>query len=698
MGGIVGPRGGRLPSRLPGATAGRWSLAPNRAAAALLAAALLLASPSASAQEDAEASRALLKARELLRTGKVEDRLEAIRRLIALDSAPAITCLEEAIQRSSAEMDKLAKEFDAADEEYWAAHFELKDCKAKYPSLVPDAQARFDVAKERYDGVTARLRGNLGICIDGAKSLAAFRSPAAVERIVKGATGSPNPLARQLYVQALGAPGKEGCIPVLLDLLKAGESRVRSAALRSLRNHPPRRDVLDAVLPLLKDRNWSVRVAAAEVVARMPLDHAVPALVDSVGRETGEPALQVDSLLRSLTGASFAGKGPAWKAWWEKNGTAIREGGFKRPEEPEAGPKDPGASEAAFFSIPIESDNFLVIMDLSGSMLEEMKSVDKRTEVLLAKHGYEKNRLAVALVQAYQMIEGLPAASRVNMLAFSDKVTRFGSRATPATSSLKKNLVTWLNGQKTGYMTNIWDALRQGFGDHLGTGGATRFDELPDTIIFLTDGWPTAGRFRDRESLAALVEFWNASAGAVVHCVGVGDDFDGDLLAGLAKATGGFYMDQRAGRIIGERVRPSVPAERACPATAGMTGGVLARYEGGDVHERRAMIPWIAGLASWTAEAIPILAKGLDDPEEGIPDAAAAGLASLGEPGLPFLSAALDGSSDAGALAAARALGGMGPAAASAVPALEKVAAAGGPRGEAAKAALAAIRARAKGK
>jgi len=651
----------------------------------------------AAGQDDPEIGRSLLKARELLRTGKVEDRIEAIRRLIELDSGPAIGCIEEAIQRSAAEMEKLSKDVDAVDEELSEAEWEMDICARKYPILLPDARAKYRIAKKKWDDLSAIMRGHLDICLNGSKSFASFRSAGAVDRIVKGAQGSISPLARQMYIQALGAPGMEPRIPVLLELLKVGESRVRAGAVRSLRGFRPRKDVLDAVLPLLKDRCWSVRVGAAEVVARMPLDLAIPPLVESVGRETGEPRLQVESLLRSLTGVSFGGRGEAWKAWWEKNAEAIRGGSWKRPEEAADG-GDTTKSEAAFFQIPVESDNFLVVLDLSGSMDAEMTSVDKRTTGLLEKNGYASTRLAVALVQAYQMIDGLPAAARLNLMTFSDKVTRFGSRAAPATMSLKKNAVQWLNTQKTGHMTNIWDALRQGFGDHMAAGGASRFEELPDTIIFLTDGFPTAGRFRDRQALSDLVELWNASAGVVIHCVGIGDEFDDELLGQLTSATGGFYMDTRTNRIRGERVRPRVPEDRRCPHSTELAAQAIREYESASGEERLGMIPWLTALCSWTDEGIPILARGLSDPEDAIPGASAAGLASLGAPGVPFLAAALAGESPAGALAAARALGDVGPAAASAIPALERAAAKGGDLASAANASLARIRAKPKGK
>lgn len=643
-------------------------------ALALAAAALPILCSVAGAQDAENPGKALIRAKELLRTGSASDRKEAIETLIGLDSGPAISCLEEAIQRSSSEMEKRAKEMDALDDELSDAEAEMEDCRDRYPVLYADARAKWVSVKRRWDSLTREMREHLEICAGGWKSFASFRSEAAVDRLARGATGSTSPLTRQMYIQALGTPERASRIPVLLELLRAGESRVRAAAVRSLSAFPPRRAVLDAAAPLLRDRSWSVRIGAAEVVARMPVDLAVPLLVEAVGRETGEPALQVDSLLQSLTGVSMDGDGKRWQAWLGRHGETLRAGTYEPPEAP-AEPEGVGRTEAAFFQIPIESRNLLLVMDLSGSMGATMEGIDARTAELLKKHEYSDSRLAVALVQAYQMIEGLPKDTRFNLLTFSDEVTRFSTKGVSANDSGKKNAIKWLNGQPTGYTTNIWDALRQAFGDHMAAGGSTRFEDLPDTIIFLTDGVPTAGRFRDQQSLSDLVGLWNASSGVVIHCVGIGTEYADQLMDNLASSTGGYVFDSKAMRIRGRRVRPAIPPGEQCPAVQVHLAGVREELQLGSVFTRKESIPRAIEACGWTDEAIPVLAAALEDPEADIRSAAADGLASLGRRGVPELVKAAGRKEGLCRAQAIRALALLGPEALDAAPALEAIAA-----------------------
>ncbi|HEU4394161.1 MAG TPA: HEAT repeat domain-containing protein [Planctomycetota bacterium] len=660
-------------------------------AAALAAAAFALPPPAAPAQDAADPARKLQRARELLRTGKSADRKAAVGLLIEIDTGPAIAALEDAILRSAQEMERRQKEWDALDLELVSAEIRMED-SAGY-SWYPDARSAYLEVKARYDALAAEMRGHLEICVEGRRSFSAFQSPAAIDRIAKGAANANNPLARQMYIQALGAPGRADRVPVLLDLLKAGESRVRAAAVRALRSFPTRRATLDAVVPLLRDRCWAVRVGAAEVVARAPVDVAVPILIEALGRENGEPALQIDSLLCSLTGARPGGDAARWKAWLEQHEGVLRDGRFEPAEEPGT-TVQPGASEAAFFEIPVESRNLILVLDLSRSMRAEMKDIDARTAALLAEHGYAKSRLAVSLVQAYRLVGGLPKGARLNILAFSDGVTRFTSKSAQVNESSKKNALDWLNNQYTGWCTNIWDALRQAFGDHMSAGGSTRFEDLPDTIIFLTDGVPTAGRFRDERSLADLVELWNASAGVVVHCVGIGPSYAGDLMKSLSAGTGGYFFDAQSKRLLNERVRPRVPAEARRPPSAKLLADAQETVVYGGAINRRDAVAAVAEACDWSEEGLAVLAAVLTDPDADVRVAAVAALASLGPRGVPALAKEAGRSDGRCRLDAVRALAGLGPAAADAVPALEALAA-GGDAALAAEAAKALERIRA---
>ena len=171
-----------------------------------------------------------------------------------------------------------------------------------------------------------------------------------------------------------------------------------------------------------------------------------------------------------------------------------------------------------------------------------------RANATLKEHGLPRTRLGYARAELIGAIRELPEGALFNVVAYSDTARFLFERPAAANAISRAKAIRWIVEARTGAMTNIWDALNVSFGDYLdSSGGATRFPTLPDTIVFLTDGNATRGRFRDADSLRKLVRLWNHPLDIVVHCVGIGEDQDRDLLEGLAGETGGYYVDLRKG-------------------------------------------------------------------------------------------------------------------------------------------------------
>ena len=148
------------------------------------------------------------------------------------------------------------------------------------------------------------------------------------------------------------------------------------------------------------------------------------------------------------------------------------------------------------------------------------------------------------------------------MVAYSDTARVLFERPAAASPDSRQKAIRWVVEARTGAMTNIWAALNTSFRDYLDlSGGVTRFPMLPDTIVFLSDGNATRGRFRTADALRKLVRLWNQPLDVVIHCVGIGDDQDKELLEGLAQETGGYYVDLRKG--VGDDLDPR---DRPLPA------------------------------------------------------------------------------------------------------------------------------------
>ncbi len=105
----------------------------------------------------------------------------------------------------------------------------------------------------------------------------------------------------------------------------------------------------------------------------------------------------------------------------------------------------------------------------------------------------------------------------------------------PQTVTNRDAVKAGLNQLQPGYTTNISDAMTmagQQLGEYMGGGRATR-------MVFLTDGDPTAGikEFQPLVQHAAGLK----SQGITCTFLGFGSDYNEELLAGMAKKTGGNY-------------------------------------------------------------------------------------------------------------------------------------------------------------
>ena len=85
--------------------------------------------------------------------------------------------------------------------------------------------------------------------------------------------------------------------------------------------------------------------------------------------------------------------------------------------------------------------------------------------------------------------------------------------------------------------TNIHDALEAGFKLAQSGKGAP----ILDTIYFLTDGKPTAGKFQDPNRILKRVREWNSTANLKLHVIGIGNTLDEEMCEKLATIGDGQF-------------------------------------------------------------------------------------------------------------------------------------------------------------
>lgn len=646
-------------------------------ALALVGAASGARAPRCAAEDDGVA-----RGRALVRSASLEDRVEGVRLLAASNAVAGIQPLEDLIRQNVREMEKQAKLLDPLDAKFeaalglWERAKELGD-----PDLLRAVDSHVAAVKREWDVKATHLTALLYITVYAGESFAEFTAPAAVAAVEQGARTEPDALVRQWYVRGLSGLRHRASAPVLLKLLGAADPMTRTLAARALAPAVLDRAVFDALAAATKDKAWPVRLAAIQGVGGAPLDHAVPVLVEAAQREKAELARAADAVLRSLLGVGFPDDPRAWGPWWAEHGASVREGTWARPAEP---PPPPSTTRETFFSIPVESENVVFVLDLSGSMSEDLDFDDPRNREVRAELGLPDTRAGVAKAETARAVRGLPDGAVFNLVVFADKARRFSPRPVVASAGTRASAVGWVVRQKLGWLTNVWDGLRSAFDDVYAQGGsATRFTDLPDTVILLSDGLPSRGRFQASKALRDLVLLWNRPVGARVHTVGIGDGQPKELLAELARVTGGAYRDVLDPKGGLPAARPGVPPDLVVAATAVVLERARAGLaDGADEALRVESVRALVRVCDWHPDALDLAAAALADPSENV-RLAAEGLGAVSPPFagkvvekvLPHLSGAEHGTLDAAA-SALRVLAATGAAAAPAVPVLARLVAA----------------------
>lgn len=582
----------------------------------------------------------LVEGRKLSRSKEIVERLQGVRLLAESDEPGAIQPLEDAIRACTKDMDRLAKDLDKLDEDYTEAVGYWNQARASNSTHFYDLAKRYyELVKAAWNAKAVDLVLTLQVMQSAGEAFAKFRDEAAIAAITRGARTESSPLVRQWYIRALGGLRDEEADAALVGLLDHADPLTRAAAVRALRPAVVRRSVYDALLRAAKDDLWQVRLGAWNALARAPLDMAVPPLVEATAAEDGDMAQRLDALLASLLGVSFADNPSQWVAFWKENEAAVRDGTYEAPSRPSGRPH----TVETFFSLPLDSTNVLFLVDLSGSMEEDLEYSDPRNCEVRAELDLPATRLGVVQAEVVRALRGLPDGALFQIVTYSDGVERFRSSPTKANASSRRSAISWLLRQKPGWLTNIWAGLDEAFDDALGSGAAAgRFKKLPDTIVFMTDGSATRGRFQDTKSILRLVKLWNLSVDAVLLTVGVGEDQDEELLRGCAASSGGLYMDMRRRGRAPDRVRPGVPAaERLPPTTQWLAKARAELDEWNATDDRVSAVRRLPALLEWIPEALRLL---LDQLEAGQPEvrlAASDVLATLGSAHRPRVVQAL---------------------------------------------------------
>ncbi|MCC6672114.1 MAG: VWA domain-containing protein [Planctomycetes bacterium] len=403
--------------------------------------------------------------------------------------------------------------------------------------------------------------------------LARRGGPVAAEALQRAA-GTLPPAERVVAIDTLAQSGAPESLPQLLGMLGDSEPNARIAALSGIAKAlGPQTDETvhgdipaevagrrDAVVKrlreiLVRDAVWQVRVAAGEALAQLRCKAAIPALIDGLEAELGRKKdpwavdLRLHRLLEGMTGQKLSpGQANIWREFWRAEGATFTYAKAQAKAGQVARPKQDRYRK--FFSLELESDRVLFVVDFSGSMAEPVTLKDPAQGTSAqAPGGTTTTKAQLVVSELKKMILALPDGSMFNIVAFSDdvRVWRAQDDGRPALVKLDEQardelLGSFLDSLQPRGPTNLYGALDKAI-DFAGRGVYDKYYAAAfDTLYVLSDGAPSYGEVTDRDEICRRVSEANRLRKIVVNTITFGEKNDTEFLKKMAEDNGGRHI------------------------------------------------------------------------------------------------------------------------------------------------------------
>ena len=306
-----------------------------------------------------------------------------------------------------------------------------------------------------------------------------------------GLSGYEVPTSGLCYgCEALGALGEAKYLDLLHTALANRDLRVQIEAAKAIEaiGSP---ESLPALLEKVESYRtpWPVLVFVLRAVGAIPARGSIPALIDRLGRETGRFRLDVTYALASIAGDQYAGTPEDWRTWWDDNRLTFevdpqKTAAFRREFKVQDMRVE---SLGSFYDLDIYSDRVAFVLDTSMSM-----------------RGERINSLKVNLSQTLQTLNPVVA---FNVVDFGGLITLMKPGALITAREIPL-VIGKVQGMTLTLGTRSYDAMELAM-------------LLPgvDTIIFLSDGAPVAGKFDDWSRIRTAIDVYNRYRPIAIYCL-----------------------------------------------------------------------------------------------------------------------------------------------------------------------------------
>jgi hypothetical protein len=386
-------------------------------------------------------------------------------------------------------------------------------------------------------------------------------------------------------IQAMAKIGTDEAKEVVLEGVEDDDSKVRAQALEIiLKKDYEKTD--DIFIAALQDDYWQVRSVAIQAIRQKKLFRAAGALIAALALEDGRLTLDIDDALKELTGKRYYGDADLWRRWWAANKEKF-EKEIASGQVPQSvreakdngghgqGDGRGGVATTSFYGIKTASKRIIFVLDISGSMREKAQMAESgppKTPPKVTGEGAspagqdpaekfkpkDDTKIEIAKCELKRAIANLQEDAFFNIVFYNHDIEVYKEGMIVAKKGNKNAAYHYIDKMGPAGNTNIHDSLEKAFNlvvpGEKGKGRKKRADHVTgtgkkkavtrggvDTIFFLTDGKPTAGKIVEPPAILAAVRLWNATRKIQIHCVGVGDHAK-DFLEKLAKQNGGTYV------------------------------------------------------------------------------------------------------------------------------------------------------------
>ncbi len=300
---------------------------------------------------------------------------------------------------------------------------------------------------------------------------------------------------------------------------------------------------MEQLRKVFSDEQKDIPMMLAAVKAYLKIDtkQSVSALIRALGELTSQSEngrnktagveKSIADALRTATKQTWGDSHDDWVTWWnEASSTYESEKEKAAKANPEGGEAAKNGGGTEFYGIKTYSKRIVFILDISGSM-QEPAAYDGKTKIEVAK---------AELIRA---ISSLPKDAAFNIIFYSTDFEVWKKKLVVAQAKVKKEAKAYVASKNAGGGTNIYEPLVKVF-DIAGRGSrdAGYAEVALDTIFFLSDGQPTAGRITNPEDILKKVLSLNSLRKIKIHTIGVGRGHDRQFMKLLADRSGGTYV------------------------------------------------------------------------------------------------------------------------------------------------------------